>query len=118
MGYFDYLEESVAQQREAQFFDAYAKKGFWIGVGAFCALIATIVLFCFVQIGSIVWLDGIMVASIVCCAFSMFYSFKTIRIAKKKEKTSPLASFSFIWALFFCLINVILIVINTWVYFV
>ena len=49
MGYFDYLEESVTQQREAQFFDAYAKKGFWIGVGAFCALIATIVLFCFVQ---------------------------------------------------------------------
>lgn len=116
MGYFDYLEESVALERENRYFDTYAKVGFWVGVGSFAVLLATILTFCFVSIGSIVWLDFLMAIGIAVAAVGMGYALKAITIARRRRNSSPLANFSFVWNLVFVLVNIILLVMNTWVY--
>ncbi len=116
MGYFDYLEENAAIEKENRFFDTYAKVGFWIGVGSFAVMLASILTFCFVAVGSIIWLDILVAVGVVVSVFGMAYSGKAISIARRRRNSSPLANFSFVWNLVFALIDIILLVMNTWMY--
>ena len=117
MGYFDYLEESVASRRDAQFFDVYAKVGFWVGIGALGGIILSMVILFSVGMGKIIWLDLFPALSLAAGVVSVWYCVKTLLIARTKDKKSPLALMSLPWGILYILVSVILIVINTWVYF-
>ena len=117
MGYFDYLEESSISRKETQFFDRYAKIGFWLSIGALGGVILSIIVLAIFGLGKIIWLDIIPGLVMVACLISIIYCRKTLRIARDKEKKSPLALMSLPWAILYALIAAIIIVMNTWIYF-
>ncbi len=118
MGYFDYLESAnTVAERENRYFDTYANRSFWFGVGSFGAMLVAILLFCFITIGSVIWLDFVMAAGLGVGITGLVFAGKARKIAKRNHKTTILGNFSFVWGLLFVIIDVLLVVMNTWIYF-
>ena len=118
MGYFDYLEsKSAVEMKDNAFIETYNKVALYINLGTIAVTIATIIMFCFVRIGSIVWLDIVVALGIAAGIVAMGYAKSVRSIAKSRDKKNILANFIFIWSLFFVLLNAIMFVMNTWIYF-
>lgn len=118
MGYFDYLEsKSAVELKDNAFIETYGKVALYINLGAVAMTIITIIMFCFVPIGSIVWLDIVVAIGITAGIVAMVYANSVRSIAKRRHKTNVLANFIFIWSFFWVLINVIMLIMNTWMYF-
>ncbi len=118
MGYFDYLEsKSAVEIKDNAFIETYNKVALYVNLGAVALTIITIIMFCFVRIGSIVWLDIVVALGIVAGVVAMVYANSVRSIAKRRHKKNILANFVFVWSFFWVLINVIIFIINTWLYF-
>ena len=118
MGYFDYLEsKSAVEMKDNAFIETYNKVALYINLGTIAITLATIIMFCFVPIGSIIWLDIVVALGVGTGITAMVYANSVRSIAKRRHKKNVLANFTFIWSLFFVLLNLIIFVINTWMYF-
>jgi len=118
MGYFDYLEtKSAVEIKDNAYIEAYSKVALYIHIGTIAISLVSILVFCFVQIGSVVWLDILVAVGIIAGIFAMAYSNSVRSVSKRRHKKNALANFILVWSLFFVLINVIIFVMNTWLYF-
>ena len=119
MGYFDYLEEKTKEQREFQYFDVFAKTGTFIGLGALLVTLAAIFVFAFaIPFGGNIWLDFLVGGAMIIGAVGIGYSAKAVKMARSIRKVAYLGNFALVWGIFVILINIALLVINTWLYFV
>ncbi len=117
MGYFDYLEEKTKEQREFQYFDTVAKTGIFIGLGALVVTLAAIFVFAFaITIGQNIWLDFLAGGGLVIACTGIAFAAKSIKMARSIRKVSYLGNFALIWGIFVILIDIALLVINTWLY--
>ncbi len=118
MGYFDYLDQkSAVELKDEAFIETYSKIALWINIATVVLSIIAIMLFCFIPIGSVVWLDIVLALGMGAGVVAMVYASKVRQIAKRRHKTNLLANFILVWSLFFVLLNAIMCVMNTWVYF-
>lgn len=118
MGYFDYLDQtSAVELKDNAFIESYNKVAKWLNISTIIVTVLAVMLFCFIPIGSIIWLDIILVLGMGVGIVAMNYAGKVRSIAKRRRKSNILANFLFIWSFFFVLLNIIMCVMNTWVYF-
>lgn len=118
MSYFDYLEaKSVAEQKDIAFANSFNKIGLYFWLGSVGMTFVSILVFCFVQVGLIIWLDLLVLVGMGLSITSMSYASKVRAKAKKKHDKNVMANFLLVWGLLFVLINAIIILINTWLYF-
>lgn len=118
MGYFDYLEtKSATELKDNAFIETYNKVALYVNLGAVAMSIVTIIMFCFVPVGSIVWLDVVVAIGLTAGIVSMVYANSVRSIAKRRHKKNVLANFVLVWSLFWVLINTTIFIINTWIYF-
>ena len=118
MGYFDYLEsKNMAIQKDTAFAQSYNKVSMWLTISSVTMLIINILIFSFVQVGTIVWLDILVVAGISVGIAGITFALKVRAMAKRKHDRNSLANFLAIWGVLFVLLELIILVINTWVYF-
>lgn len=118
MGYFDYLEsKSATELKDNAFIETYSKVALYVNIGAVAMSVIIIIMFCFVPIGSIVWLDILMAIGMTAGIVAMVYANNVRTIVKRRHKQNALANFVLVWSLFWVLINVIIFVMNTWIYF-
>lgn len=118
MAYFDYLEaKNVANQKDMAFSESYNKLGFYLTIASIVLFIVNVVVFCFVEVGSIIWLDIVVLAGLAVGIAGLTYAMKVRALAKRKHTKNVMANFIAIWGLLFVLLDLIILVINTWVYF-
>ena len=118
MGYFDYLEEKTQEKREFQYFDVWAKAGTFVGLGSLIVTIVSILVFALaVQVGQNIWLDFLTGAGLVIGCVGVSFSAKAVQMARNIRKTTPLGNFALIWGIFVILIDLAILVANTWLYF-
>ena len=121
MGYFDYLEdnnESTRVLKEHHNYDSFVKSGTFVWFGALFITVVSVVLMsvCW-HLGASIWLDIFLVlgfgAAIV--AFALCANAK--RMASKKRQETQLGNCIFIWGIFLALLNLIFIILNTYMFF-
>ncbi len=118
MGYFDYLEEKTQEKREFQYFDVWAKAGTFVGLGSLLVTIASILVFALaVPVGENIWFDFLTGAGLVIGCVGVALSAKSVQMARNIRKTTPLGKFALIWGIFVILIDLAILVANTWLYF-
>lgn len=118
MAYFDYLEaKNISAQKDLAFAESYNKISMWLTLASVILFIVNVIIFSCVRVGSIIWLDIVVAAGIAVGIAGMVYALKVRALAKRKRNKDYLANFLAVWSLFFVLLNVIIFIINTWVYF-
>ena len=121
MGYFDYLDENKksanAGAKEINSFDPVAKMGLWVWCGALGVMLVSIILMCACwPLGKSIWLDIFLVLGFGVAIVAVAFCVNAKRMASKIRKESQLGNCIFIWGIFLALINLILIVINTYTF--
>lgn len=118
MGYFDYLDEKAQTQHEFQSFDIWAKASTFVGLGSLVVTLVSVFVFAFaVPIGESIWLDILVLAGVAVGVVGVILATKAVKMAKNIRKVSEIGRFSFVWGLFVVLVDLALIVANTWMYF-
>lgn len=118
MGYFDYLDQKGARElRDSAFVETYNKVALYVNFGAIGLTLLAVILFCFISVGAVIWLDILLAAGMTAGIVAMVYANSVRNIVKRKHKKDVLANFIFVWSAFWVLINVIMCVMNTWMYF-
>ncbi len=117
MGYFDYLDETTKEQREFQSFDVWAKTGTYVGLGSFLIMLAAIFVFAFaIPIGENIWLDFLVGGALAVGVTGIAFSGKAVAMARNIRKKSEIGNFALIWGIFVVLVEITLLIANTWVY--
>lgn len=118
MGYFDYLEEKTQVQREFQSYDVWAKVGTFIGLGSLLVAIASaLVFFLAVPFGESIWLDILVGFGLILGVVGVCLAGKAVKMAKNIRKVSEIGRFAFIWGIFVILLDLAMLLVNTWMYF-
>ncbi len=117
MGYFDYLDEATKEQREFQSFDVWAKAGTYVGLGSLVVTIVAILIFCLViPLGQNIWLDFLVGGALGIGITGIVFAGKAVSMARSIRKKSEIGLFALIWGIFVILIELTLLLINTWMY--
>ncbi len=118
MAYFDYLEnKNQAIQKDLAFAQNYNKLSMWLIIASLAVFIIDIIVFCLVPAGKVIWLDILVGAGLIAGIIGVVYALKVRGMAKQKHNKNPLANFLAVWGLLLVLLQIIILVINTWVYF-
>ena len=121
MGYFDYLDENKksadGKAKEYHNYDPIAKTGMWIWFGALgVTILSIILLFACWNLGKSIWLDVFLVLGFGCALIAVAFCINARRMASRVRQETQLGNCIFIWGIFLALINLILLVVNTYMF--
>ncbi|MBR4270064.1 MAG: hypothetical protein IKQ31_00065 [Clostridia bacterium] len=119
MGYFDYLDDkgkaTAGQNKfELHAYDGVVKAGLftWL-VSVLITVVSVILIFTCWPIGKSVYLDLILIFAIIPALIAIFICLHAKKLASNKREVTQLGNCIFIWAVFFALLDAVLIGLNT-----